>query len=225
MGKEPDVDEDAETALQFDADPAVEPEDLEPLPSNETSAEDSHQPEVPLDEAGSEPDTSTDNDVLPDIDMDRPLRVTFGKELRYAPTLTELIRCQRHRDGTLKSVPLPKFGPNTWYPSSLKGTQRQLHRHCQCKDLTSTALWIAAYREYPRTRQIYEVAFRSPAARNQLRDAKLSFNYGTFFHLSTMGKRVLVPRTLVTSIVALYHESEFYGHSEVLRTMALIKRD
>ena len=30
---------------------------------------------------------------------------------------------------------------------------------------------------------------------------------------------------LVTSIVAMYHESEFYGHSGVLRTMALIKRD
>ena len=40
-----------------------------------------------------------------------------------------------------------------------------------------------------------------------------------------MGKRVLVPRTLVTSIVAMYHESEFYGHSGVLRTMVLIKRD
>ena len=40
-----------------------------------------------------------------------------------------------------------------------------------------------------------------------------------------MGKRVLVPRALVTSIVAMYHEAEFYGHSGVLRTMALIKRD
>ena len=40
-----------------------------------------------------------------------------------------------------------------------------------------------------------------------------------------MGKRVLLPRTLVTSIVAMYHESELYGHSGVLRTMALIKRD
>ena len=44
-------------------------------------------------------------------------------------------------------------------------------------------------------------------------------------HLSTMGKRVLASGTLVTSIVAMYHESEFYGHSGVLRTMALIKRD
>ena len=40
-----------------------------------------------------------------------------------------------------------------------------------------------------------------------------------------MGKRVLVSPTLVTSIAAMYHESEFYGHSGVLRTMALIKRD
>ena len=30
---------------------------------------------------------------------------------------------------------------------------------------------------------------------------------------------------MVTSIVAMYHESKFYGHSGVLRTMALIKRD
>ena len=178
-----------------------------------------------LDDAGNEPDTSTDTDDLPDIDMDRPLRVTFGKELRYAPTLAELIRCQRHQDGTLQSVPLPKVGPNTPYPSSLKGTHRRVHRHYQCKDLTSTTLCAAAYREHPHTRHIYEVAVRSPAARHQLRDAKLSFDDGEFFHLSAMGKRVLVPRTLVTSIVAMHHESEFHGHSGALRTMALIKRD
>ena len=98
-----------------------------------------------------------------------------------------------------------------------------MHRHYQLKDLTSAAVWAAAYREDPRTRHIYEVAVRSPAARHQLRDAKLSFDGGKFFHLSTMDKRVLVPRTLMTSIVAMYHESEFYGHSGVLRTMALIK--
>ena len=86
-------------------------------------------------------------------------------------------------------------------------------------------MWAAAYREDQRTRHIYQVAVRSPAARHQLRDAKLSFDDGKVFHLSTMGKRVLVPRTLVTSIVAMYHESVFYGHSGVLRTMALIKRD
>ena len=40
-----------------------------------------------------------------------------------------------------------------------------------------------------------------------------------------MGKCVPVPVTLVTPIVAMYHECEFYGHSGVLRTMALIKRD
>ena len=225
VGKEPDVDEDAEPALQFNTAPAVEPEDLKPLPSNETLTEDSNQPEVHLDNAGNEPDTSANNDDLPDIDMDRPLRLTFGKELRYVPTLTELIRCRRQRDGTLQSVPLPKIGPNTPYPSSLKGTHRPVHRHYQCKDLTSTAVWAAAYREDPRTRHIYEVAVRSPAARHQLRDAKLSFDDGKFFHLSTMGKRVLVPGTLVTSIVAMYHESEFYGHSRVLGTMALIKCD
>ena len=137
--------------------------------------------------------------------------------------MAELIRCRRHRDGTFQSVPLPKVGWNTPYPSSLKGTHRRVHRHYQCKDLTSTAVWAAAYREDPWTKHIYEVAIRSPAARHQVQDAKLSSDDGKFFHLSTMGKRVLVPRTLVMSIVAMYHESEFYGHSGVLRTMALIK--
>ena len=239
VGKKPDVDEHAEPALQFDTEPAVEPEhleplpsnttavepeDLEPVPSNETLAEDSHQPEVHLDDADNEPDMPADTDDLPDAGMGRPLRVTFGKELRYALTLAEQIRCRRHRDGTLQSVLLPKVGPNTPYPSSLKGTHRRIHRHYQCKDLTSTAVWAAAYREDPRTRHIYEVAVRSPAARHQLRDAKLSFDDGKLLHLSTMGKRVLLPRTLVTSIVGMYQESEFYGHSGVLRTMALIKR-
>ena len=204
---------------------AVEPEDLEPVPSDEILAEDLHQPEVHLDDAGNEPDTPAKTDDLPHVHMDRPLRVTFGKELRYAPTLAELIRCPRHRDGTLQSVPLPKIGPNTLYPSSLKATHRRVHQHYQCTDLTLTAAWAAAYREEPRTRHIYEVAVRSPAAGHQLRDAKLSFDDGTFCHLPTMGKRVLVPRALVTSIVAMYHESEFYGHLGVLRTMALIKRD
>ena len=39
LGKEPDVDGDAEPALQFDTETAVEPEKLEPLPSNEALAE------------------------------------------------------------------------------------------------------------------------------------------------------------------------------------------
>ena len=39
VGKEPDVDEDAEPALQFDTEPAVGPEDLEPLPSDKTAVE------------------------------------------------------------------------------------------------------------------------------------------------------------------------------------------
>ena len=236
MGKEPDADEVAEPALQFDTEPAVEPEDLEPLPSDPTTvepedlgrrpvpldeimAEDSHQLDMHLNDAGNEPDMPGDTDDLPHVSMDRPLRVTFGNELRYAPTMAELLRCPHHRDGTLQSVPLPKAGSNTPYPSSLKGTHRRVHQHYQCKDLTWTAVWAAAYREDPRTKHIYEVAVRSPAARHQLRDAKLSFDNGKFFHLSTMGKRVLVPRTLGTSIVAMYHESEFYGHSGVLRTM------
>ena len=230
VGKEPDADEHAEPALQFDTEPASEPEDLDPLPSDATTvepldlepvpsdeilAEDSHQPDMHLDDAGNEPDRPADTGNLPDVSMDHPLRVTFGKELRYAPTMVELICCRRHRDGTLQPVSLPKAGPNTPYPSSLKGTHRRVHRHYQCKDLTSTAVWAAAYREDPGTKHIYEVAVRSPAARRQLCDAQLSFNDGKFFHLSTMGKRVLVPRTLVTSIVAMYHESEFYRHSGV----------
>ena len=242
VGKKPDAAELAGPAPQFDTELAVEPEELEPLPSDATTvepqdlglepvpsdeimAQDSHQPGMHLEEAGNEPDTLADTDDLPDVTMDRPVRVTFGNELRYAPTMAELIRCRRHRDGTLQSVPLPKVGSNTPYPSSLKGTHRRVHRHYQCKDFTSTAVWAAAYRKDPRTKHIYEVAVRSPAARHQLRDAKLSFDDGKFLHLSTMGKRVLVPRTLLTSIVAMYHESEFYGHSGVLRTMALIKRD
>ena len=159
VGREPDVDDHAEPALQFNTEPAVEPvgleplpskataiepEDLEPVPSNEILAEHSHQPGVHLDDARNEPDMPADTDDLSSVGMDRPLRVTFGKELRYAPTLAELIRCLHHRDGTLRSVPLPKVGPNTPYPSSLKGTHRQVHRHYQCKDLTSTAVLAAA---------------------------------------------------------------------------------
>ena len=241
MGKEPNADERAEPGPQFDSEPAVQTEELEPLPSDattvepedlgletvpsdETMAEDSHRPDMHLDDAGNEPDMPADSDDLPDISMDRPLRVTFGNELRCAPTMAGLIHCRHNRDSTLQSVPLPKVGSNTPYPSSLKGMHRRVHRHYQCKDLTSTAVWAAAYQEDQRTKHIYEVVVRSPAAWHQLRDAKLSFVDGEFFHLSTMGKRVPVPQTLVTSIVAMYHESEFYGHSGVLRTMALIKR-
>ena len=109
MGKDPDADELAEAAPQFDTEPAVEPEHLEPLPSDATvepedlglepspsdeiMADDSHQPDMHLDEAGNEPNTPADTDDLPDVSMDCPLRVTFGNELRYAPTMAELIRC------------------------------------------------------------------------------------------------------------------------------------
>ena len=99
MGKGPDVDVESEPTLQFDTEPAFKPEELEPLPSeslpsDEALAEDAHQPTVHLNDAGNEvPDMSTDTDDLRHVDMDRPLRVTFGKKLRYAPTLTELIRC------------------------------------------------------------------------------------------------------------------------------------
>ena len=120
-----------EPALQFDTEPAVGPEELESLPTDEAPAEDSHEPAERLVNTGTEtPATSTDTDDLPEVDMDRPLRVTFGKELPYAPTLTELIRCRRHRDGTLQPISLPKVGPKRPYPSSLKGTHRRVHRHC-----------------------------------------------------------------------------------------------
>ena len=105
VGKDLDADELAEPALQFDTS-VVEPEDLEPLPSSATTAEpedlglepassdeimaeNSHQPDMHLDEAGNEPDTSTDTDDLPDVSIDRPLRVTFGNELQYPPTMTD----------------------------------------------------------------------------------------------------------------------------------------
>ena len=192
------------------------------MATDEAPAEDSQEPAAHLDDTGNEiPDQSTDPDDLPEVDMDRPLRVTFGRELRYAPTRTQLIRCRRHRHGTLQPIPLPKVGPNTPYPSSLKGTYQRVNRHYQCKDLTATLVWAAAYREDPRTRHIYEIAIRSPTARHQLWNAKLSLDDGKFCHLSTVGKRVLVPPTLATSIVATYHESEAYGPSGVLRTMDL----
>ena len=114
VGKEADVDVHYEPALQFNTERAVEPKELEPLPLNEALAEDSHEPAAHLDNASEEvPDMSTDTDDLAEVGMDRPLRVTFRKELRYASALTELIRCRRHRDGTLQPVYLPNVGPNT----------------------------------------------------------------------------------------------------------------
>ena len=143
VGTDPDADEFAEPAPKFDTERAVEPEDLQPLPSttsvkpedlglepvpsDEIMAEDSHQPDMFLDEADNEPDTPADTDDLPDVSMDRALRVTFGNELRYAPTMAELIPCRRHSDGTLQSVPLPNVRSNTPYRSSLKGKHRRLH--------------------------------------------------------------------------------------------------
>ena len=157
--------------------------------------------------------------------MDRPVRVTFGKQHQYGPTLTEFRRCSRHRDGTLRHVPLPQVGRKAPYPSSLKGTQRRAHRRYKSEDPTSWAVWAAAYPEHLLTRHIYEVPISSSTARHQLRDAEMAFIDGKFFHLLTVRKHVLVPGTLVTSVVAMYHESEFYSHSRVLGTMGLIKRD
>ena len=45
-------------------------------------AEDSHEPATCLDDAGNEiPDMLTVTDDLPEVDMARPLRVTFGKKV------------------------------------------------------------------------------------------------------------------------------------------------
>ena len=67
---------------------ADESEELEWLAIHEVAIEDLHEPARRLDDAGNEiPDQSADPDDLPKVDMDHHLRVTFGKELRYAPTL------------------------------------------------------------------------------------------------------------------------------------------
>ena len=130
--EDPDVDIDAEPALQFNTEPAVQPEELGSVPSDEAPAKGSHEPAARLNDAGNQiPDTSTDTDDLPEVDMDHPLVVTFGKELRYAPTLTELICCPRHRDGTLQPISLSNVGLNTPYPSSLKSTHCQVQTHYQ----------------------------------------------------------------------------------------------
>ena len=92
--KDPDVYADASLAPQFDREPAVEPEDLEPLQTDEVVIEELQEPAARLYDAGKEiPDQSTDPDDLSEVDMNRPLRVTLGKELEYAPTFMEFIRC------------------------------------------------------------------------------------------------------------------------------------
>ena len=53
--------------------------------------------------------------------MDRPVRVTFGKEHQYGPTLTEFRRCSRHPDGTLRHVPLPQSGSEGAIPIESQG--------------------------------------------------------------------------------------------------------
>ena len=121
VGKDADVDVDSEPALQFDTEPAVEPEELEPVPTNEALAEDSHEPTAGLADAGKESrDMSTDTDDLPEMDMDRPLRVTFDKGIRCTPTLTELNRCRHHRDGPLQPVSPPRLARTRHTPRVLR---------------------------------------------------------------------------------------------------------
>ena len=94
VGKDPHVDVDSEPVLQFDTEPAGEPEELESLPTNEALANHSQEPAAHLNDARNETQVmSADTNDLPNMDMDRPLQVTFGKKLRYAPTFRELIHC------------------------------------------------------------------------------------------------------------------------------------
>ena len=79
------------------------------------------------------------------------------------------------------------------YPSSLKYTHSRVYQHYQCKDLTSSAVWAAAYWEDLRKRHFYKMTIQSPTSRYQLGETKLSVDNSKFFHLSTVGKRVLVP--------------------------------
>ena len=91
------VNTDAGPPPHCDTESADEPEELEPLSTKDVLTDDLHQPAARLDDAGNKiPDQSADPDDLPEVDMDCPLRVTFGNELRYAPSLMELIRCRRH---------------------------------------------------------------------------------------------------------------------------------
>ena len=157
MRRDPDADTEAGSAPQFNTEPADEPWKLGPSPNDGVTTKDLQEPAACLDDAGNEiPDQSIHPDDLPEVDMDRPLRVPFGKVLQYAPFLMESICCRGHREGTQQLVPLPKVGPNTPYPSSLKGTPRGVHRHHQRKDLTT--VWAAAYWEDQCARHTWEIA-------------------------------------------------------------------
>ena len=81
-GKGLDANADTGLASQLDAEPANVPGELEPLLTDEVVTEDLHEPGKCLDGPGNEmPDHSTDLDDFSEVDMDPPLRVTFGKEL------------------------------------------------------------------------------------------------------------------------------------------------
>ena len=160
VGQDPDVGIDAETAVQFNTEPVDEPEELESLPRPRINTSS----QARLDDAGNEiPGTSTDTDDLPEGDKHRPLSSYLWQRTSICPDLD--------RVGWLSTSPEGYTAANILTqgtPSSLKGTNRRIHRHYQCKNLTSTAVCAAAHPEDPRTGHIYEIAVRSPTARHQL---------------------------------------------------------
>ena len=95
MGKDPNADTDTGPAPQFDTEPANELGELKPWPIDEVVTEDLHKPATHLEDTGNDKaKQSVEPDDLPEVDMDHPRRVIFGKELRGALTLLEVCRTQ-----------------------------------------------------------------------------------------------------------------------------------
>ena len=63
-----------------------------------------------------------------EVDMDRPLRVTFGKGLPYAPTLTELIHRRCHRTVHCSQYPYQRL-------AQIRHTCRALKARTECNDI------------------------------------------------------------------------------------------
>ena len=83
VGKDPYANTDACPEPQFDAEQVVQPGELETLPVEELATEDLHESATRPDNASNEiPDQSVNPGDPPEADIDRCLRVAFGKELR-----------------------------------------------------------------------------------------------------------------------------------------------